>query len=165
MIALRLPDVKTMTSQLFVHEAFDYFLVSEASFTTYCTFMIDGHVKSDFYSSEETEQLRDPVWTDWKTLRPQCYQLIKGSRLPLSFKIIFRLSSQNVEKMLAAASTSFTPADVDGLFLNIRYDKGALTLVTGTSLKTFTMDKSLEQEWDSMVKRLLKHNAIIFEEA
>ena len=56
MIALRLPDVKTMTSQLFVHEAFDYFLVSEASFTTYCTFMIDGHVKSDFYSSEETEQ-------------------------------------------------------------------------------------------------------------
>lgn len=165
MIALQLPDIKTMTSKLFAHEAFDYFLVSEATIQTANTIYIDGHLHADFYDNDEKEALRDPVFSDWASLRPVCFHLIKGKRAPLGFKIILRLSAANVEKLLQTSGLSYSPADIDGLYMNIRYEKGSLTLVTGTSMKTFTLDKSLENEWDAMVKRILKHNEIPFEEA
>lgn len=164
MIALKLPDIKTMTSKLFAHEAFDYFLVPEVTIQNANTIFIDGHIHGDFYDADEKESLRDQTFSDWAALRPICYQLIKGKRLPLRFKIVLRLSSSNVEKLLQQSGLSFTLADIDGLFMNIRYEKGALSLFTGTSMRTFTLDKSLENEWDSMVKRILKHNEIIFEE-
>ena len=46
--------------------------------------------------------------------------------------------------------------DVQGLYLNIRYDGKHLSCITGTSFKTFTLDKSLEHAWDEMVQKFLK---------
>jgi hypothetical protein len=47
----------------------------------------------------------------------------------------------------------------------VRYEKGNLYLITGTSIKTFTLDKSLEQVWDADMKTFLKHYEISAEEA
>jgi len=54
---------------------------------------------------------------------------------------------------------------VGGLYLNVRFEKGELRIITGTAIKTFTLDKTLEQEWDIKVKAMLKEQGIIFEEA
>ena len=45
------------------------------------------------------------------------------------------------------------PQDVSALFLNIYYENGALTVTTGTSLKVFTLDKTLEHLWDDTVEK------------
>ncbi len=46
------------------------------------------------------------------------------------------------------------------MYLNIRYETGELYCVTGTSLNFFTMDKSLEIEWDETVKLFFKEHHI-----
>ena len=56
----------------------------------------------------------------------------------------------------------FTADQVAGLYLNIRYENGALSCVTGTSLKIFTLDKRLEYEWDEMIRRYFKKKQVPF---
>ena len=52
------------------------------------------------------------------------------------------------------------PEDIQGLYLNFHYDGSTLQCITGTSLKTFSMDKSIEREWDTEVKSILKSKNI-----
>ena len=50
--------------------------------------------------------------------------------------------------------------NIQGLYLNFHYDGSTLQCITGTSLKTFSMDKSIEREWDTEVKSILKSKNI-----
>ncbi len=50
---------------------------------------------------------------------------------------------------------------IQGLYLNIRYEDGALYCVTGTSLHLFTMDKTLENEWDKAVAKFMRSHEIV----
>ena len=56
------------------------------------------------------------------------------------------------------------PDAVKGLYLGIRYGHGELHCVTGVSFSVFTMERSLELEWDSEAKAFLKNSGIIFSE-
>ncbi len=164
MIALQLEDTKDFTSKLFLKETFDPFWVVDGSIQTHCTFLMDGHLNRDFYSLEELEEshMENQPFVCWRQLRPICFDLIKGKKTPLSFKFSFRLSDSNTEKLLAQSGVPLSPADVAGLFLNIRYKNHAVLLTTGTSLRLFTPDKSLDQAWDSMVQRFLRQKEISF---
>lgn len=55
------------------------------------------------------------------------------------------LNQQNV--------TGFRPEDIQGMYLNLSYDGLNLTCITGISMKTFTMDKSLERAWDDAAQK------------
>ena len=77
---------------------------------------------------------------------------------------MFSLSRENMERTVRKSTPSLNPDDVQGLYLNIRYDGSHLACVTGTSFKTFSLDKSLEHAWDDMVKKFLKQKKIEFEE-
>lgn len=164
MIALRIPDLKAFTSRLFVQETFDPFQTVEATIITYTAVHIDGRMQPDFYSSEELEQMGNPEFSYWKQLRPFCFTVIKGSRLPKSFRIVLKLPGEKVSGFLQETGVRITPEEIQGLFLNIRYESGSLSCVTGTSLKGFTMDKSTERAWDQYVKNWLKQQEILFEE-
>ncbi|MFA9378086.1 MAG: DUF5721 family protein [Lachnotalea sp.] len=166
MISLQIIDVKIFMSKLLISDTFNKFLVSEATITTSNTFTIDGHINKDFYSSEELEEnnLIDQTISTWETLKPFCFELIKGKRTPLSFKIVFLLSPVNVTKLLEQSGTSLTPNDINGLFLNIKYANNSLNCITGTSLKLFTLDKSFENKWDHMMKKFFAAHEIPFEE-
>lgn len=163
MIGLKLPDLKTATAHIFTRTSFDYFLVKEAVITTSNTYTIDGSLKKDYFTQDEREMLRDENWMDWKTIRPVCFSLIRGKRLPLSFQIALSLSGDNVERLLERNKTAFSPEEVGGLYLNFRYEKNILTAISATSLKIFSMDKSLEQLWDDTVKKLFRQLEIPFE--
>lgn len=162
MIALQISDTKDFTSKLFLQEVFDSFWVVEGTIRTHSTFVLDGHLNPEFYTAEELEDLhlKDQPLASWRILRPQCFDLIKGKRTPLGFKFCFRLSDSNVEKLLIQSGVPFSPQDVSGLFLNIRFQDGKILLTTGTSLRLFTTDKSLDHAWDDMVQRFLKQKGI-----
>ena len=49
------------------------------------------------------------------------------------------------------------------VYLNIHFDGTRLSCITGTSFKTFTMDKTLEHAWDEMVEKFMRQKHIEFE--
>lgn len=164
MISLQIQDIKAFMNKLLLQPAFDAFLLVEGSISTYNTFHIDGHLLADYYSREEQEalELSSRRFSRWQELRPFCLELIKGKRTPLSFRFTFQLSSENTEKLLAQAQSSFSLSDINGLILNLRYDSTGLSCTTAVSLNLFTMDKSLEHSWDQMVQKFLLKQDIGF---
>ena len=160
MIALQLSNVKECMSKLLLSETFDPFLFIEGEIITYNTFTIDGTLKKDFF---ESECAPDRAYSLWKEIREFCFMIIRGKRTPLNFKLIFGLSEANIEKLLKQQELSFTPADVQGLYLNIKYDGTHLTCITGTSMNIFSLDKSLEQAWDKMVQKFFTQKQIDYE--
>lgn len=159
MIALKVEDVKAFTSKLFVKEDFERFLVKEINIVTYNSFTIDGHIRRGYYSEEELSENGIKEFSSWKMLRPLCFTLIKGKRLPGSFQIVLAAPDSEVEEF-AASVPGISSGQIQGLYLNIRYEDGALYCVTGTSLNVFTLDKTLETEWDESVKRFMRSHEI-----
>ena len=133
MKAYQIQNLKGLTSKLFLHEAFDQLLLFEASFHTAASFVIDGKRNPSFYQKEELEECKNRDYLLWSEVRPLCFQIIKGKRLPLSFRLVFLWPDH--------------PEEADFL-LNIRYDQEKLMIITGTNYHSFTRDRSLEQEWD-----------------
>ena len=74
------------------------------------------------------------------------------------------LSPENLHRTLESIKSSFTEQDITGIFLNIRYQNQLLSLTTGISYNIFSVDKTLENEWDRMVRQFLTNHEIAFEE-
>lgn len=166
MIALKLTDIKTFMNQLLCSELFDNFLLAEASIAKDATFHIDGHINASYYSTEEIEEagLNGISVLPYSKLRPACYQLIRGRHTPVSFKFILMLSPENMANTLARSASRLTVRDISGIFINLAFHNGELTLTTGISYAVFTEDRTLEHEWDAMAKKFLNKYAISFEE-
>ena len=156
-------DTKKCMNALLLHPAFDSFLFIEGDITTFNTFQFNGRLKKDFFSTEEKEALDDREYALWKELREFCLSLIKGKRTPLGFHFVLSMSAPNIARLLEQEHLSFAPADVQGLYLNFKYDGTKLSCTTGTSMNLFTLDKSLEQAWDKMAQRIFAKYEIPFE--
>lgn len=159
MIAFSLTNIKEFMSQLLLSETFDSFAFIEGEIVTFNTFRIDGFLQKEFFDTEEPL----PEYSLWKNVRDYCFSLIRGKRTPLSFRFVFSLSRKNIEKLTAQNVPSLDPDAVQGLYLNIHYDGARLTCVTGTSFKTFTMNKSLERTWDEMAEKFFRQKGVEFE--
>lgn len=166
MIALEITNVKEFMNTLLKTGTFDHFLLQEAVIKGAASYVIDGHVTPGFYSDEESESLgiKNYPILPFSMLRGNCFDLIKGKKAPSSFKFIFLLSPPNLEKTLASVESSYTPNDITGMFINIKYQNQLLTLTTGVSYRIFSTDKSLDSAWDKLVQKLLQQNKISFEE-
>lgn len=163
MIALRITNTKDFMAKLLTQETFDTFLFSEGSVTTFTTFSIDGSWHPDFFGEQQEAGEQNPSQNPyqrqhqsqqltWRLLRPVVYDLIKGRHTPIQMRIVLKLADYNVEKLLKNSDLSIGKEQVDGLFLNLTYAKDEVTAITGTSLKIFTLDKSLDRVWDDMVR-------------
>ena len=74
------------------------------------------------------------------------------------------LSPKNLARTLSSIQSSFTGNDITGVFMNIRYQNQLLSLTTGISYNIFSVDKTLDNEWDRLVRQFLKKHEIAFEE-
>ncbi len=158
MKALSLPDIKDFTSHLFLKDTFDGFYFIEGEFVTFNTFQIDGYIQKDFFDTGAEL----PEYSYWKNVREYCLSLIRGKRTPLSFRLVLSLSRKNIIRLIRQNGLSVLPDDVQGLYLNIHFDGKSLTCVTGTSSKTFSMDKSLEHAWDETAEKFFRQKEITF---
>ncbi|MDE6917180.1 MAG: hypothetical protein K2P39_10340 [Lachnospiraceae bacterium] len=168
MIALEIKITKNIMNALLLSEQFDSFLTAEAVITTFNTFHIDGHLVKEFYDSEELEQLecagQSTTFSCWKDIRPFCFQLIKGKKTPVSFKVVLHAAPQLIEKIAANPECGVAANLIRSLALNIRYDNGKVTCVTGSAFTTFVMDKSVDKLWDTYVRQLLSRLGLDYEE-
>ena len=165
MIALQVQDIKSFMSKLLIGTDFDAFWLSEATVTTSITYTLDGHLHPDFFDTQEAEllQAEGREYTLWKDIKPFCFSIMKGKKTPLHFKIVFMLSKKNTEKLLLGNRVPLSIDDIFGLFVNFQYDGTHLTCTTGTSVKTFTLDKTLDHVWDELVQKFFRQQQIPYE--
>ena len=52
---------------------------------------------------------------------------------------------------------------VDAFILTIRYKEGQVSLLSGISMKSFTMNKNADILWDKVIRRFLQAKEIAFE--
>ena len=164
MISLDIPEVKSFMAKLLTNSTFDHFLLREMEIQTFTNFAVSGQFNEAFFSKEELEERGENRYTLWSDVRGIAFSIIKGNKTPLAFKVVFQLPRAEVERMVQNLSGKLRMEEIGGLYINIRFEKGELHIITGTAIKTFTLDKTLEQEWDAEVKSLLKHQGIVFEE-
>lgn len=166
MIALKITNIKQFMSRLLAGDDFDSFLLEKASISTYNTFTIDGRQNRAFYRLEEWEdkELRPYDFSMWKTVRPICFDLIKGKHTPTSFHFVLQLIPDYKAAILQKGDTGITADQVTAFVLNIKYDGTGLILVTGTALQTFLMDKTPDELWDKTVRQFLYKKGIDYAE-
>lgn len=164
MIALRIEEIKEFTSGLFLGTIFDCFLLREATVITFNTFSIDGHIKQGYYSERELEENQIEDLSAWAVIKPICFSLLKGKKLPGSFQITLQLCPADMEEFLLRSQVGLAAEQIGGLYINIRYEEGSLYCVTGTSLKVFTLDKAIEIEWDEYIRIFLRQQGFTFKE-
>lgn len=166
MQALELTDIKNFMNQFLKSDIFDHFLLQEAVITSAASFVVDGRINKGFYSEAELSELGILGYSflPFRMLRGNFFDLIKGKKTPSSFKFILLLSPENLKRTLDSISSSFSENDITGVFINIRYQNQMLTLTTGISYRIFSPDKSLDNEWDRLVRQFLRQHEIPFEE-
>lgn len=158
MIILNLSQKECM-SHLLLEQTFDHFSLIKAEIKTFNTFEIDGFINQEFFDAPV-----DDDFSKWSDIRKFCLSIIRGKRTPLDFMIVFSLRKCEIPQFLAANQLAgFSPTDIKGLYLNLKYDGRSLSCTTGTSMSLFTLDKSLEQAWDQTVIDFFKANAISYE--
>ena len=164
MIACQVKEIKQFMNTLLNSEAFDTFRLEEARITTFNTYEIDGHVVPEFYDGLEDRPETLPEFTSWHEIRPIFLQLIKGKRTPVSFQFTLHASKDYTNKLITQHEIPVSPDAVRCLLVNIRFEHGALKLITGTAFTTFIPDKTLEKLWDTTFKKSLASLHIDFEE-
>lgn len=161
MRSFTIKNQKYFTTQLFTGTLFDTFLLCEADFKTFQTVHIDGRICKDYF--DDSSDLLPDMYNAWKACRPICFQIIKGRRLPVYFKLVLALSEDNLSKTIQASGLSMRSDDVEGMYLNIHYKDGIMFCTSGIALNIFSMDRELPDYWDKLVTRFLDQNGIDYE--
>ncbi len=164
MISLHIKDTKQFMSHLLIKGTWDNFLLSEATLMMANPFTISGEINRSFFTNEEYEALSDKTYMLWSQIKPFCYSIIKGNKVPTAMKIIFVLPKNIETEILTNADSTIAADDIDRLFVNVRYNENGITLITGTCLHTFTLDKTLEHAFDHYIKNFLNQAELPFEE-
>lgn len=152
-------SAKSCMGHLLLKDTFDRFSFIEGEIITYNKFSIDGFLHKDFFDEKPERS-----YSYWKELREYCFNIIKGKRTPLSFKIVLSMAPENFPLFLNEHQLHVCrPEEIQGLYLNFHYDGATLQCVTGISMRTFTLDKTLEHEWDTYVKNFFAEAGIEWE--
>lgn len=168
MTAYSIRGLGPFMSKLLSTPCFDSFLMEEAHISKSTTITIDGHLNQDFYSKAEWDdrQLRPYDLIPWSEARLTCRDLIKGQKAPSQFRLVLQLKPEYVPATLSeedSAGRGLSDA-VGALLVNIRLDSSGLKLVTGVSMKSFTLDRSADAVWDKTVGRFLSAKGIEYDE-
>ena len=157
---------KDFMGKLLNSDCFDSFLLQEATIKMAQSYVIDGQQNKDFYTQEEWQDssCRPYDYSEWKNMRGLCFQLIKGKKTPLSFHIILSLKPESQEALLNKAAISLSSTNVSHFLVNIKFDQSGLSLTSGVSYTTFSLDKEEEHLWDKSLAGFLSGKQIAFDE-
>ena len=170
MIALKINDIKNFMGRLLIRESFDTFLLERLQVLTASELVLSGKRNKKWYDSDSWEQMEQNSWGDcyymqWKELKSTVFHYIKGSQSPELMKISFKAAQSQVMSWLVDSGVIETYRTLKpDLFLQLRYEKGQLQLVTGIAFSQFQMDRTVEQAWDEAVRQFLRREQIAYEE-
>ena len=159
MVAFKIVDVKDFMNKLLIGEVFDNFLLVSFEISSFAKVTIDGVRNEAWY--EDSEGLGR--YLSWKELRNKVSLLVKGDRIPLTMKAVFRLSETNTEKVAAKLGVNDAAEKDYGLFFNLKFENNEVNIVTGVSVTDFLISKELGNLWDEDLLKFLKYYQIAVE--
>lgn len=165
MKSYKITELKSFMSKLLGSSAFDGFLLAEASISTYNTFIIDGHINKEFFTGDINDDgiLPSYEFSMWQDMRSLCFDLIKGKRTPVGFKLVLHLKPELADTLLKEGNAAVSLSDLKAFVLNIKYDGSELSCITATAYHTFILDKTPDQIWDEYMAGFFNENSINFE--
>ena len=98
------------------------------------------------------------------TIKTACSYTINGNKVPAAMKLVMLASYELVTDIIAKNNIAVMPENVNGLFINMKYQEGHVDIITGTSLNVFTLDKQLDTAFDQYIKTFLANAGLDFEE-
>ncbi len=134
-------DVKGFMPKLLVQNTFDSFEVRQCEVHTFAKFEISANLTK----SEED------VLT-WEKLKPYVYNIIKGNVLPKTIKVVFNVSKEALGEINENLSSGF---------LNLIYENGEIIFTTGTSTKTFTLNKEYDVFFEEYIEKFFRSAGIV----
>ena len=159
MVAFKIVDVKDFMNKLLIGEVFDNFLLVSFEINSFAKVTIDGLRNEAWY--EDSESLGR--YLNWKELRNKVSLMVKGDRIPLTMKAVFRLSETNTEKVASKLGINNVVEKDYGLFFNLKFENNEVSIVTGVSVTDFLISKELGNLWDEDLIKFLKYYQIAVE--
>lgn len=130
---------------------FDGFEVREIKLNTLVRYTISGEINQAFLSEEEKQEDKGD-YILWQDLKETLFFLVKGRKLPTLFHLTFAFPKEKITEI---------PTDqVESFLINIHFEENRLQLISATSMKSFTMDRSMERYWDGFLPQWLRQNGI-----
>ena len=163
MIACQIKNIKHFMESLLGTETFDKFSLEEGRIVINYTIEIDGRVVSDYYTAGD-ESAPTTEFITWKDIRPAIFSMMKVKHTPVSFQFTLHADKEYTNRLIAKHELAVDPEQVKCLLVNIRFEHGKLTCITGSAFHTFVPDKTLDQMWDSTFRKSLDTLHIDFEE-
>ncbi|MBU5479299.1 hypothetical protein KQI69_08790 [Eubacterium sp. MSJ-13] len=156
MLSFKINDIKITMAHLLLKETFDEFFLEDSKVVTFATFEINGKRNLNWYDDDEKEnQLSALLY--WREARGFLFDYIKGKKTPEYMKFSLKASREAAEKILEGSGVlSRYLSEQPDMYLQIKYEKGELTMVTGITHREFTMDKTLDRGWDDAVREWIK---------
>ncbi len=150
MISHEVDSVKEFIEELKNNKKFDSFYLYEARVKSRLDYYVNG--KQNEASFDMDNQMESEYIT-WKDIKETIFFLFGENIVPHSFRIILMFSRDNIEKLIELNDLSYKVDDISALFFNLYYDGDKFTITTGSSMRTFSLDKSIEKIWDDTVNK------------
>lgn len=160
MVAFKIIGVKDFMYKLLMEEVFDSFLLVSFEIVNYAKFTIDGVRNKEWYDEMEDT---DSKYVSWKEVRNAAASLIKGKKIPIGIKAVFRLSKSGTEKIAGELGVQDAAEKDYGMYFNLKFEKGELSIITGVSVADFLLAKEIGNLWDEYLLKFLKHHQIAAE--
>ena len=148
-----LKEVKDFLNVLFTDERYDSFYLFSVKLDLAVSYEIDGKINKEFYTEEEFEQLTNRQYICWRDVKKTILGYMQDGKLPDKMKLILMFNKENITRLIEMNNILIHPDNIRALFMNILISDNKLSITTGTSLNVFTMDKTLEELWDSTVEK------------
>nr|WP_317359109.1 DUF5721 family protein [uncultured Tyzzerella sp.] len=139
-------EVKIFMQKLLKEDSFDKLEIRNISLETIVKYEILGNINKDYLQEDEKR-----YFVKWKELKPYIVNIIKGNIKPKFFKIVFSLDDETVNAVCDNAAA---------MFLNITYQNDSIIGTTGTSQKSFSLDKKEDKIWEEIILKFFKKNGI-----
>lgn len=152
MNSFQIADIRKFMSQMLLHDTFDAFTLSEATVKTAASFVVDGKINADFFDDDSRPE---EEYIQYGKIRGFFYDIIKGRSTPVYFKFVFHAPESLKEQIISAADTSLSPSDVNALTFTATFKDGELTVLSGTNMSAFSLDRTIDQQWDRYVENFL----------
>ena len=155
MKAIEIDNVKKMVEMLLSSDFFGEMLLYKAEVRGAYDISMDGNINPDFFDSDDLavhEKEISEGYVTWANSRNLFYQALRGKNLPISFNITLIVPKSDNEKILKKYNENIDVSDLSSLSLNVIYDREKMIVTSGTSMKFFTMDRSIEMIWDDIVQ-------------
>lgn len=161
MVELKITELNKFMGKLLKSEVFDDYMLRDGLVRTYMDFSFDGEIHSEWFDTSELETMSGMKYVKWESLRGQIFELIKGKHTPLVMQFRFIASNNLTEKIIG--NSGAVQNQTVCLNMNITYKAGNLVIVTGVYRSGFSLDKTIDNLWDSYIQDVLKKENIVFE--